>query len=230
MMRHLLKTSVLFIVFLISSPFATAEAGSLNGAWLTDSGDLLFMVKSTKGNVIAMDVSAEKELRYVFTGSINGDQLVLETRDGSASLNATVSGETLDGVLTAGGDAPQDINATLYFAYKGSAYDGLWKTDAVEDYLLYATLKLKGVVTTVVPYFSINSDQSVAYNVFMGVPASTDSKGNTAFAGISLLDYSILKLGFASDATAAASLIKGQEISKFNISKIYAVTKKSGEF
>jgi|GEM_PF-1349851 len=230
MIRYFIKTSLLLLAFFISAPFANVYAQSINGGWLTNSGDLLFMVKSTKNKVIVMDISAAKTLRYVFTGTMTGDQIAVATSDGATTLDATVTGQTLAGVITPATDAPQTLTANLYFAYNGSNYDGLWKTDGAEEYLLYASMKLKGVTTTLVPYFSIHSDKTVTYNLFMGAPAVTDTKGNTSFAGMSMLDYAILKMDFTSTTVANASITKEKKVTKFTTSKIYAVTKKSGEY
>ncbi len=230
MIQHFFKTSLFLLVLFFTSAFTNAYADSINGGWLGSNGDLIFMVKSNKGTVMALDVTAEKKLRYVFTGTMTGDQLNLATRDGLTTLDATVAGDTLTGVITPTSQAPQDMSAKLYFAYSGSSYDGVWKTDGKEEYLLYASFKVKGAATVIVPYFSFNADKTVAYNLFMGVPAITNDNGNTSFSGISMLDYSVLKLGFTSTSIANASWFKGNKVTKFTTNKTYAVTKKSGEF
>lgn len=231
MLRQFLQTSLLFLFFLLTAPLTTAQAESLNGGWLADNGDMLFIAKSTKGTVVALDVAEDKTLRYVFTGTLIGDHLALATRDSSATLDATVTGDTMTGSITPSDAAAENFSASLFFAYSGGSYDGVWKHDSVEDYLFYATLKLKGTVTTIVPYFSINEEtDAITYNIFLGTPAATDSKGNISYAGLSMLDYSVLKLVFSSTSTASATLIQGDVVTKFTVSKIYAVTKKSGEF
>jgi hypothetical protein len=229
MIRQFLKTSLLGLVFFLTAPFSVAHAESINGGWLADNGDLIFMVKSTKGKVIALDISDEKQLRYVFTGNLIGNQLQLTSRDGGTTLNATINGETLEGTLSPADTTPEPLNAKLYLGYNGSNYDGVWKTDGVESYLFYATLKIKGAVTTLVPYFAINSDQTVSYNLFTGSPPSTDQKGNINFVGISA-DYTLLKMTFLTNSTANGMFIKGDEVTKFTTTKTYSVTKKSGEF
>ena len=230
MIQHFFKTSLFLLVLFFTCAFTNAYADSINGGWLASNGDLIVMVKSSKGNVMALDVTAEKKLRYVFTGTMTGDQLNLATRDGLTTLDATVAGNTFTAVITPASQAPQDLTAKLYFAFNGSGYDGMWKTDGKEEYLLYATFKVKGVVTVIVPYFSFNQDKTVAYNLFMGSPAVIDDNGNISFSGISMLDYSVLKLGFTSTSLANTSMFKGNKVTKFITNKNYAVTKKSGEF
>lgn len=231
MIRQFLKTSLLGLVFFLTAPFSSAHAESINGGWLADNGDLIFMVKSTKGKVIALDISDEKQLRYVFTGTLTGDQFDLVSNDGATHFNGTITDGSLEASFSNGDwQIVESLTAKLYFAYNGGNYDGVWKTDGVEDYLFYATLKLQGVTTTFVPYFSIRDDKTMAYNVFMGSPAKTDAKGNTAYSGISILDYSVLKLTFPSNTTANGLFIKGDEVTKFTTTKTYSVTKKSGEF
>ncbi|MCX7096665.1 MAG: hypothetical protein NTV43_02035 [Methylococcales bacterium] len=229
MLNQIVKSSLLGLVFFIATAFTTAHAASVNGGWLADNGDILFIVKSTKGKVVVMDVTDTKTLRYVFTGTMSGDKLDVSTADHSTSLVATVTGEALAGVVT-DATGPQDITASLYFAYKGSNYDGVWKTPDVEQYALYASLKLKGVATTLVPFFTIDSTGAIDYDMFIGAPASTDVKGNITYSGLSYTGTSLLNLVFTSTNNANANLIIGKTVKKFTMDKIYAVTPKSGEF
>lgn len=230
MIRTAIKTTILFFILLFSGHIASAQAQSINGGWLADNGDLIFLVKSTKNKVIALDISAAKQLRYVLTGEMVGDQLTLATKDGATTLTATVAGESFTGMLSPAAAEPQDLNANLYFAYNGSSYDGVWKTDGADSYLLYATLKLKGVVTTITASFAMSGNQTLSYNVFLGTPAAADNNGDMGYAGVSLLDYSVLKLAFPSTTTANATLSKGKTNTKSTLAKTIAVTKKSGEF
>ncbi|GAB6141583.1 hypothetical protein JCM14076_23120 [Methylosoma difficile] len=231
MTRQFFKYTFLIIAFFIANPFTAAHAESINGGWLGDNGDLIFMVKSSKGQVMALDVTADKKLRYVFTGTMTGNVLNLKTPDGATTFDATVSSNTLTGVITPTSSAAQNLTAKLYMAYAGSTYDGIWKTDGVEDYFMYASLTIKGSPNVMVPYFSFHSDKTVTFNLFMGSPASADSNGNLSYAGISILDYSALKLAFTSTSIANATLVKDfNKPIKFTINKVYGVTKKSGEF
>lgn len=208
---------------------ASAEAAtSLNGIWSASNGDLVFMVKSTKGVVVAVDMKPDKTLRYVFQGAMSGDHLSLQNRDATASLEADVSGDSLTGVLTEA-DGTADITASHSFYYKGSGYDGVWQLDGATRYFAYATLTLEGVATTIVPYFTVVDQQVTEYNVFMGAPAKTNDDGTGSFAGVSLLDATALKLGFTSAKAASGSFIKNKQATQFTAAKLYAVTKKSGQ-
>lgn len=228
MSNQLQKSSLLGLVLFIATAFASTHAASMNGGWLTDNGDLLFIVKSTKGKVVVMDVTSSKTLRHVLIGIMSGNRLEVSTADHAANLVATITDESLEGVMT---DAagPQDINANLYFTYKGSNYDGVWKTRDVEQYALYATLKLKGVATTLVPFFTIDSNGAVNYDMFVGAPASTDPRGKMTYSGLSYTGTSILNLVLTS-TTANANLILGKTNTQFTMDKLYAVTPKSGEY
>lgn len=229
MLNQLIKSSCLGLLFFIATAFASAHAASINGGWLADNGDILFMVKSTKGKVVVMDVTSSKTLRHVLTGTLSGDRLEVSTADRVAHLVATISDNSLTGVLS-DATGPQDLNASLYFAYKGSNYDGVWKTRNVEQYALYATLKLKGVATTLVPFFTVDSTGALTYDMFVGAPASTDPKAKMTYSGLSCTNTSVLNWVFSATTAATANLITGKTSKQFTMDKLYAVTPKSGDF
>lgn len=217
---------LLFCVFIFGT---SAEAAtSVNGIWSASNGDLLFMMKSTKGIVVAVDMQPDKTVRYVFQGTMSGDHVSLQNRDATATLDADVSGDSLTGALTEA-SGTTDITASHSFYYKGSSYDGVWQLDGTTSYFAFATLTLEGVATTVVPYFTVVDQQVTEYNVFMGTPAKTNDDGTGSFAGVSLLDTTALKLSFTSAKAASGSFIKNKQATQFTTTKLYAVTKKSGQ-
>lgn len=136
MIQHFLKTCLFLSVLFFTSAFTNAYADSINGGWLGSNGDLIFMIKSSKGNVMALDVTAEKKLRYVFTGTMTGDQLNLATRDGLTTLDATVAGDTLTGVITPTSQAPQDLSANRWFTLP-SGHVAYWPLLFIFEELLY---------------------------------------------------------------------------------------------
>ncbi|MGZ8219442.1 hypothetical protein [Methylomagnum sp.] len=223
------KQFSIFALLLCAFIGASAEAAtSVNGVWSASNGDLLFLVKSTKGIVVAVDMKPDKTVRYLFEGAMSGEHLSLQNRDATASLEADVSGDSLTGNLTEA-SGTTDITASHSFYYKGSAYDGFWQLDGTTSYYVFATLTLEGVATVIVPYFTVVDQQVTEYNLFMGTPAKTNDDGTGNFAGVSLLDTTALKLGFTSNSAANVSFIKNKQTTKFTATRKYAVTKKSGQ-
>lgn len=225
MLRHLLK-----LIFLFCSWTGAAHAASINGLWSASNGDVLFLMQSTQGQILAVDLKTDKTVRHFFQGIMTGTRLLMKTRDGSASLDATVNDNSLTGSLTEGAQS-MGIKANHSFLYKGSAYDGVWQLDGNERYYLYATLTLQGVPTVIVPYFVLADDgQVTSNNVFMGsLPKSGDAK-TRRFTGISLIDFTTLKLNFTNSGISKGAVAENQGIAKFTAMKIHPTTRKSGQY
>ena len=214
--------NILLLAALLSG---AALAETVNGGWSMDNGGLLILLQGKKGTVVGVDIGADKQVRHLFLGTASGGALALQTQDGAASLDASVADGALQGTLTESGTAAP-VNATLSFAYKGSAYDGLWQLDGGKSYLAYATLLLKGAKLVMAPYFAADAGQATTYNLFMGQTVTNRLTGAVSYQGISVLDLSTaLELKFSSASAANGGFTQDGAETSFAAVKIKPVAK-----
>ena len=223
MFQNTLKNVSIAATIVLSLVVSSAYAQTVSGGWLVDNGDMIYILKSPQNRVVAMNLSANKQLKKLFFGTLAGSSLNLISPDKTESLDVTLDGTNFSGLLTVNG-AIENITAKYYLGYVGSTYDGLWESPGTDDdkYLSYFTLDVQGVPMSYVVFADIDSanKELVAYNLFVGAPAKQNSTGSTVYAGVSFINTALLKLKFGSPTSADAKITDNSSITTFSVQKL----------
>ncbi len=220
MLRQLIKW-ILFTVISYNCLFSAASA-SLNGVW-QDSLENFWLYLDEQGTVVAVEIKGNLTAPEIYLGSLAGSDLQVNALLSTAELIATVSEteDSLVGTLTKETE-PSDYEASKIFSYEGSSHDGLWVSD-LGNYLLYMSVNSQGIPLIVVLDITINEDQTVTHDVFVG------SLIRGGFVGTSLLNSDLsMSLDFSEEEETVLEgkyIVAGipREITEFVATRIFLI-------
>lgn len=203
---------------LLLSSMSGAFAAPANGIWVTSTGDyFLLMQDSTAAMAIAAQVAYDLTSASVYVGSTSVNTLTLRKLNQGATLTATANGDTLSGNYVQSGGASDAFSATLEYAYVGSNYDGVWQKTGTNSYLAYITVNIKDMPVTVVLDVTLNSDNTLSFDVLTGTLA-----GNI-YTGVSTMNGRALRLTFSSASADGTYVTTTRQTTKFTATQICKV-------
>jgi len=175
---------------------------------------------SKQGTVVSVKIKATLSDPEIYVGSLSNSTLQINALLSDATLATTVSNteDSMTGTLTLA-NAVSDYNATKFFAYEGSVYDGIW-TIGTNHYLLYISVNSNNKPLTIAIDLVINDDKTITHDIFAG------NFSESTFTGTSLLNQNkSMKLTFSEDAVS----LNGQyiivaiprEITEFSGSRLF---------
>lgn len=216
-MQHF-KQLLYVVALLLSSWSAAILAAPANGIWTTSTGDyFLLMQDSANARAIAVQVAYDLTSASVFVGTENANTLTLGKLDQSATLTATATGNTMSGSYVQSGGASDAFSANLTYTFEGSDYDGVWQKTGANSYLAYLSVYVQGKSVTVVLDITLNSDNTLSYDVLTGTLA-----GNV-YTGVSAMNGRLLKLTFSGANADGAYVTASRQTTKFTAAQICKV-------
>lgn len=216
-MRYLNQLLCVFALVLASASGA-ALAAPANGIWTTSTGDyFLLMQDSANAKAIAVQVAYDFTSASVFVGTENADTLTLGKLNQSATLTATATGNSMSGTYVQSTGASDVFSANLSYAFEGSAYDGVWQKTGSNSYLAYLSVYVQGKSLTVVLDVTLNSDNTLSYDVLTGALA------NNVFTGVSAMNGQVLRLTFNGASASGTYVTSAKQTTTFTAAQIFKV-------
>jgi len=205
-------------IALLLSSISAAFAAPANGIWITSTGDyFLLMQDSTMPMAVAVQVAYDLTSASAYIGTTSGNTLTLRKLNQSATLTATATDTVMSGTYAQSGGASDDFSATLAYAYVGSDYDGVWQKTGANSYLAYITVNIKDVTVTVVLDVTLNSDNTLSFDVLTGTLA-----GNV-YTGVSTMNGRALRLTFSSANADGTYVTPSRQTTQFTATQICKV-------
>lgn len=216
-MRYL-KQFLRISALLLASWSASVLAAPANGIWTTSTGDyFLLMQDSANAKAIAVQVAYDLTSASVFVGTESANTLTLGKLDQSATLTATATGNTMSGSYVQNGGGADAFSANLTYTFEGSDYDGVWQKTGANSYLAYLSVYVQGKSVTVVLDITLNSDNTLSYDVLTGTLA-----GNV-YTGVSAMNGRLLKLTFSGANADGTYVTASRQTTKFTAAQICKV-------
>lgn len=216
-MRYLKQFLCVFALVLASTGGA-ALAAPANGIWTTSTGDyFLLMQDGANAQAIAVQVAYDFTSASVYVGTESADTLTLKKLDQSATLYTTATGNTMSGTYVQSAGATDLFSANLSYAFEGSDYDGVWQKSGTNSYLAYLSVYVQGKSVTVALDVTLNSDNTLSYDVLTGTLA------NNVFTGVSAMNGRILRLTFNGTSANGSYTTTTRQTTTFTAAQIFKV-------
>jgi hypothetical protein len=169
-----------------------------SGIWSMSTSHFLLVMETANGPVVGIRLRGDLGEAGVYLGSVNGNRMLLTSLNGTITLDATISGTTMNGSLFQPGGTVH-FNASRIVAPSGSRLDGIWAT-SLNSFLVYFSTDTLGKVV-----FDIAlAGNQVVLDVFIG-NLDIAQQYNSQFNGPSVFGNRSLHLSFHGNHSLAAS-------------------------